>query len=643
MILNSLQGRLTILFAAFALLMLVSVGAMVSGSDTQKQDALVINLAGRQRMLTQQMARLAIKAGAGEETINTALQNTEQVFEQTLHALMDGGTAPYFADTTVTLPRTNNLEIRSSLNELYNTWRDFRTLLDNLQQTPRNDPSFSITLHTIEQKSSTLAEQADEAVRMFEASSTTKIKHLRSLQIGFLVGALIFLSVGAFVTRQSLLRPLGELERAANSLGENDLETPIEVQGPKEMRILSQAFESMRVRLRSSYQELLAVNVSLEERVLMRTRELETFNEVSREISSRLDIQQVLNSVTEKARSLIGGDVASICLVDENQHWMKLQASSGPQNAVVGNTMRADEEFTDTVLGNEQAMICGIGSCQGGCRMLSEEYRTSHLAAPLRIGERVIGALCVGSSAQNSFSAESADILTKLANVAAIAMENARLFAQAEKMATLDERRRVAVEMHDGLGQTLSYLGLMTDQVVNLLSDGQEGAALERLQKTRETIGKATNEVRSALYSLMDVSPSTKDICTRLHDMLDEFATEHNLKASWELDIVATPECSSQVAEHVFNITREALNNIAHHAQAKQIRVRLGEDNGLYLLIIEDDGKGFDQSQPKPSGHFGLQIMQARGDQIGGRVTIESKESIGTLVTLSWPKTEGNQ
>ena len=267
------------------------------------------------------------------------------------------------------------------------------------------------------------------------------------------------------------------------------------------MRILSQAFESMRLRLHSSYQELLAVNERLEERVVLRTRELETLNEVSREISSRLDIQQVLNSVTEKARSLIGGEVASICLVDETQHWMKLQASSGPQNAVIGNTMRADEEFTDTVLGNEQAMICGLGSCRGGCRMLSEEYRTSHLASPLRIGERVIGALCVGSSTQSSFSAESANILTKLANVAAIAMENARLFAQAERMATLDERRRVAVEMHDGLGQTLSYLGLMTDQVVDLLSDGQE--------RRRARYIYARHARRSARLRMKCAAPST--------------------------------------------------------------------------------------------------------------------------------------
>jgi nitrate/nitrite-specific signal transduction histidine kinase len=100
--LKSLQGRLTLLFLAFVLLVVVSVGAMLWGSEAQRQDALLINLAGRQRMLAQQMARLAFEAGASEETVNAALQETAQTFDQTLRALRDGGDAPY-ADTVVTL------------------------------------------------------------------------------------------------------------------------------------------------------------------------------------------------------------------------------------------------------------------------------------------------------------------------------------------------------------------------------------------------------------------------------------------------------------------------------------------------------------------------------------------------------------
>ena len=268
--------------------------------------------------------------------------------------------------------------------------------------------------------------------------------------------------------------------------------------------------------------------------------------------------------------------------------------------------------------------------------MLSDEYRVSHLAAPLRIGDRVIGALCVGSPAQNQFAAESADMLTKLANVAVIALENARLFAQAERVATLEERRRVAAEMHDGLGQTLSYLGLMTDQVVEFLSDGEEGAALERLHKTRETIGKATSDVRRAINSLMDETPATKDLCTRLHDTLDEIASQHDLESVWLSDADSAPDCSPQTAEQVYNITRESLVNAARHANAKSVSVQVGQNNGNYFVIVEDDGKGFDTTQPASSGHFGLQIMQARAKHIGGEISLQSRQGSGTRVTLTW-------
>jgi nitrate/nitrite-specific signal transduction histidine kinase len=447
----------------------------------------------------------------------------------------------------------------------------------------------------------------------------------------------VLLSAGAWITRRSLLKPLHDLESAAKRLGENDLDTWVQVEGPVEMRTLSHAFDEMRSRLHVAREELIQWNSTLEQRVTQRTHELETLNEVSREISSRLDIQQVLNSVTDKARTLLGGEIASLCLVDTNQHWLKLQAVSGPKLAVVGDTMSVEEGFADSVLTGDQAMTCGVGACRGGCRMLSQEYRASHLAAPLRVGDRVIGALCVGSPSENRFAAESAEMLTKLANVAAIALENARLFAQAERVATLDERRRVAAEMHDGLGQTLSYLGLMTDQVVEFLADGREGAALDRLHKTRDTIEKATVDVRRAINSLMDETPAQKDLCSRLHETLDEIASQNNLKSVWRVDAASSPKCSPQVAEQVHNITREALVNAARHAQAKQISVQVGQSDGIFFVIVEDDGRGFDISQPARSGHFGFQIMQARAKHIGGNVKLQSAPGRGTCVMLTWP------
>ena len=638
-VLKSLQGRLTLLFIAFVLLVLISVGAMMWGLETQRQDALVINLAGRQRMLAQQMARLAYEAGAGEDSITPALWETEQTFDQTLRALLDGGETPYLLDTTVTLPFTRDPAIRSALDEVNSAWNQYRSTLESMASSATDSASLQFTLA---QQSDTLVQRVDVVVRLYEAASTAKVNRLRSIQVTFLVCALALLAAGAWIIRRSLLKPLADLGLAAKRLGENDLDTPVQVDGPVEMRRLSQAFEEMRSKLYAAREELIQLNFTLEQRVVQRTHELESLNEVSREISSRLDIQQVLNSVTEKARTLLGGDVASLCLVDTNQRWIRLQAVSGPKNAVVGDTMRADEEFADAVLTGNDAISCGVSSCRGGCRMLSEEYRTSHLAAPLRVGDRVIGALCVGSPEQDRFAVEAAGMLTKLANVAAIAMENARLFAQAERVATLEERRRVAAEMHDGLGQTLGYLGLMTDQVVEFLSDGREGAALAHLQKTRETIGKATGDVRRAINSLMDETPAQKDLYSRLKEALDEIASEQGPEADWRLDAGLSIDCSPEVAEQVYNITREALINAARHAHAHRVSIRVGRSDGCYYVTIEDDGRGFDMSQPVPDGHFGLRVMQARAAFIGGRIDLQSAPACGTRITLTWPSEAKN-
>ncbi|MBI1793257.1 MAG: type IV pili methyl-accepting chemotaxis transducer N-terminal domain-containing protein [Chloroflexi bacterium] len=630
---HRLQVQLTILFTAFVLLVLVSVGVTYLGLQTQQQDALVINLAGRQRMLIQQMTRLSFQLQDGDESASVTLKESEQTFSQTLSALRNGGSAPYLTNSVVNLPITRDPQLLAALDEVGSSWNQYRSTLDAMD-TSADSVSLLITL---EKQSDNLVQEADAVVRLYEVTSTAKVNRLRFIQIVFLVFAIMLLAVGAWMTRRSLLKPLDDLGLAAKRLGENQLDAPIQVEGPEEMRTLSQAFDEMRSRLHTARGELIQWNAALEQRVAQRTHELETLNEVSREISSRLDIQQVLNSVTEKARTLLGGEVASLCLVDESQHWLKLQTLSGPKHAVVGNTMRADNQFANAVLESDGAMICGVDACRGGCRMLSDEYRVSHLAAPLRIGDRTIGALCVGSPAQNQFAAESADMLTKLANVAVIALENARLFAQAERVATLEERRRVAAEMHDGLGQTLSYLGLMTDQVVEFLSDGKEVSALQRLHKTRETISKATSDVRRAINSLMDETPATKDLCTRLRDTLDEVASQHDLESVWRSDADAAPDCSPQTAEQVYNITREALTNAARHANAKQVSVQVGRSNENYFVTVEDDGNGFDITQPAPGGHFGLQIMQARAKHIGGEIEVQSTPGSGTRITLMWP------
>ncbi|MCK6566346.1 MAG: hypothetical protein DCC59_17700 [Chloroflexi bacterium] len=635
---KSLQTRLTFLFLAFVLLVLVSVGVMMWGLETQRQDALVINLAGRQRMLAQQMARLAYEAGAGEDAANAALAEVELTFDQTLRLLLDGGTLPSLTEPDSALPAPSHPEIRSALTKVNASWMEYRALLDALKATPRNDPTFDPALQTIEEKSSALAAKADETVRLYEADAAAKINRLRGMQFGFLFGALILLGVGAWVTRKSALEPLKELGRAANRLGDNDLDGAIQVEGPEEMRKLSESFDSMRKNLLASRSELLDIMSTLEDRVAQRTRELDALNEVSREIASQLDAKHVLNSVTEKARLLLNGDSALLCLLGERKRHLRLQSASGLPTLDISREYMSTVNRASAVLNSPRALVCNNAQCVGGCGLLNDAHAASHAVAPLRIGEKVIGALCVSSSAPNHFTDESADLLTKLANTAAVALQNAQLYAQAERVATLEERHRVAAEMHDGLGQTLSYLGLMTDQTMESLADGRDEIALERLHKTRKTIERATRDVRRAIHNLMDESPNAFDLCERLQDAVNDFAAEHRLSVTWRAE--SSPQCSREMAEQALNVALEALNNVARHAGAHRVTVQVGRMNGCHFIAVEDDGRGFDVSLPEPNGHFGLKVMQARAAHIGGKVEIKSACGRGTKVTLTWKAEE---
>ena len=635
---ESLQARLTYLFAAFVLLVVAAVGAMMWDSESQKQDALLINVAGRQRMLAQQMVRLAFAASRGEETATATLQEVESVFDGTLHALLAGGAASYPLGAMVTLPATRDPRIRSELERVDEAWSGFRDLLTTLQRSRDDAAALAVALQAIETQSSTLVERADVVVRLYEANATAKVNRLRAMQIGFLAGALILLATGAWITRKSALEPLRALAQAAIRLGGNDLDTAVQVEGPREIGALADLFDAMRQNLRASRSELLDLTSTLEARVAQRTRELNALNEVSREIASHLDVRRVLSSVTEKAAALLDGDAAMLCLLDETRRHLRLEAATGVTAVAVNAEHMSTAGPASAVLDGRRALVCSQTHCMGGCGLLTNTHAASHVVAPLRIGEHVIGALCVSSSRPNHFLGEEPEIVTKLANTAAVALQNAQLYAQAERAATLEERNRIAADMHDGLGQTLSYLGLVTDQTAELLADGQDEAALAHLERMRQTIGRATQQIRETIEHLLDGAPSEPDLSDLMQETVHEMAGKYRVEVQWRGE-EGMGGVTRLVAEQILNVTREALENACRHAQAQAICVHLGREDGYGFVRIEDDGCGFDPAAPgaEPQGHFGMQVMKARAAHINGECTIESAPGAGTRVTLTYP------
>ena len=632
----TLRGRLAILFLAFALLVNISVVATFRALEAQRQDALIVNLAGRQRMLIQLMDRLALQSAPTDSHL-TDLRQAESTFAATLSALRDGGDAPDLHNRRVILPPTRDPIITAELDLMSAMWADFQPGLERLANDTLPSPELSAALQNVETQAASLAQQADTLVRLYEASATQKIIWPRRLQIGFFACAILLLALGAWMTYASVLRPLVALQAVAQRMGAGDLDTPVQVSGPQEIDTLVQAFDAMRGQLLASRRELTQWAETLEQRVAQRTGALDALYEVSQEISARLELSQVLRLITEKARQLLGAEVATLCLLQGDGQTLALGAHSGTAQAVVERETGARSEPVRQVLARREALLCDAEQCSQFCGILSASHRVSHMAAPLRAGGRVIGALCVGSSQPLAFTPEGGRLLTKLANSAAVALENARLYAQAERVATLEERQRIAADMHDGLAQTLSYLVHRVEQATELAEARQSEEVAQALKSTSATLCQASREVRQSIARL-EGAPSRRPLESRLSEMVDEFQKDDGPPVGLEVGLTAPLFAPPEEAEQALRVVREALLNAQRHAQAQRIVVRLEQEDGEVRASVQDDGRGFDpQSLPADNGHFGLSIMRARAARLGGQLAIHSAAGQGTRVTLAWP------
>ena len=639
---NSIRGRLGLLFLAFVLLVSISVGATYWAIETQKQDALIINMAGRQRMLIHLMTRLAIEHRYGDnyDDVNdlTVAANT---FEQTLFALRFGGPTPYLEDLVVELPSTQNEHIQSQLIQVENNWDTFQAAIDQVVELPLNDVKLEAALQTIEALSPVLVDQTDGIVRLFEAESTQKVDRLRNLQIGFFVSALSFLAIGVMVIHKSVLQPLDGLGVRAKNIGAGNLNTSIEITNPKEIALVDQIVDDMQTQLQATQKELISWAETLEERVDQRAKEIDALYEISRDISSRLDVQFVLDSVTEKARQLLGAEIATLCLLNEQEKVLAIKAHSGPENAVIEALADIQSGLASQVLAQKRVRLCQHGDCEAACGILADTYRVSHLVAPLWVENQVIGVLCVGSTKIKAFTEDSRHLLAKLASSAAIALENARLYAQAERAATLEERQRIAADMHDGLGQTISKLGLNIDLAENYLEGKQLEKARDQLKSARDSVDSASDDVRGAIEHLLDDSPIHQNLQSQVEFIIRDLQSQANNGSSlnWYNSIEEPVILRRRDTEQVLRIAGEALNNVCCHSSATSTDIYLQLINGDYFLIIEDNGGGFDlHNIPDDGGkHFGLKIMHARATHLGGDLKVDSAPGEGTRITLRWP------
>jgi signal transduction histidine kinase len=274
------------------------------------------------------------------------------------------------------------------------------------------------------------------------------------------------------------------------------------------------------------------------------------------------------------------------------------------------------------------------------CALIRAPFRQNHLELPVRVGDQVIGCLCVASARARVFSDREIEVLGGLADQAAIAIQNAHAYDQAGNAAIVMERERLAREMHDTLAQVLGFVSTKSQAAHELLNRGQVQAADEQLDQITALSRELYADVREAILGLRAAISPEKTLVPTLGDYLQAYSKQCGIQTQLVIAEGAGPLSFAPAVElQLIRIVQEALTNVRKHAHAQHALVHLALLDGHAEMRIEDDGRGFDPAHVARGSwpQFGLQTMRERAESVGGAFFVVSKPNKGTQIVVEIP------
>jgi signal transduction histidine kinase len=455
---------------------------------------------------------------------------------------------------------------------------------------------------------------------------TEVLSSIRSLQVLVLVlgaGVLVVALVLGVAAARHFTRPITGLIRGAEAVAQGDFDYPIRVETNDELEDLSHHFTRMATHLKEHERQLLEAR----ERAERKAQETQALYRIGTDISRLLSLPRILQLVVDKAKELLKGDLAILCL-NEPGVGLRVGATSGSPEAL---SLQPGEPV--------EAIACAkVASPDALCPVAHGIRLSTHVAVPLRSGERVVGNLCVGYVVARSVGQDELEFLDGLANQAAIAIENTRLHREVRDLAALEERERIGQDLHDGIIQSIYATGLGLEECVRV-ADEDPREVRPKLEAAIDSLNTVIRDVRNYIVGLQPEKLQERGLSRSLADLTRGLALNALLHTELEvepgIDGVLTPEQTG----HLFHICREALTNVVKHAMASRVALTAAQGKGILLLAVKDDGIGFDPSHHEGPGQ-GLRNMGERARRLGGSLSIESAPGRGTRITVEVPLEE---
>ena len=257
----------------------------------------------------------------------------------------------------------------------------------------------------------------------------------------------------------------------------------------------------------------------------------------------------------------------------------------------------------------------------------------SFLGAPVKAGGRVFGNIYLTEKqGASEFTLEDERSIEVLAAQAGVAIENATARRELERLALMDDRERIAKELHDGVIQSLFAVGMGLQATVTLSRDE---AIEQRIEDAVAEIDRVIRDLRNYIFGLRPGLLADRQLDQALRQLAEDFHDRTDVVAVTDIDTAVAAELGTRSSD-VLQLVREALSNVGRHAQAATCRLSLYLRDGQAVLEIDDDGRGFDPSTVRGSSQ-GLRNLQERAESLGGKLDVHTVLGEGTTLRVTLP------
>jgi signal transduction histidine kinase len=409
-------------------------------------------------------------------------------------------------------------------------------------------------------------------------------------------------------------------------------------------------FTTDHVRLARAFADQAAVaieNARLYETMRSSARRFEALSRADSELFSSLDLDTVLQALVDVTVDVLGVDKSMVTTWDVDTSVMSLRASRDLSEPTLAYIRKLFERRTQH-LEPRNAEKERYDDSLAGVIVTEDPSRASPHLIPIIEAEgigsmieipiysatgRPLGFFSVAYTAEHHFDDAEQRLLVALADRAAVAISNAELYERAQLVASLEERQRLARELHDSVSQALYGIALGA-QTARAVLDRDPPAAVEPVDYILSLADVGLAEMRALIFELRPESLETEGLNAAIRKQVEAMQARHGIQV--EFLPCDEPDLPLSVKEAAYRIAQESLHNVVKHSNATHVRITLTSTPGALTLEVADNGAGFDPTADFP-GHLGLRSMSERAENAGGRLKIKSEPGSGTRIIATFP------